>query len=188
MLLTTRMKLVLEDAPETPVSGVKVALYDRDEGDPDDFLDSGVTDDGGEIPFRFDSSRYTDKEDSPSWRLESLPDLYIKIFNAQGEEVYSTRTNTMQDKLPKRFTVTIGREQAEGLIVGPTQHPEVALIEGEQVEDAVALRQDDVRGVGQPHAQVGVPPHHLRRSRHVLVVEGLQTVRTTGYVLEDLHR
>ena len=65
MLLTTRMKLVLAGEPETPLPGVKVALYDRDEADPDDHLDTGVTDAQGEVLFKFDSERYTDAEDSP---------------------------------------------------------------------------------------------------------------------------
>ena len=112
MFMTTRMQLVLEGVSEQPLAGVKAALFDRDEGDPDDFLDRGVTDENGEVLFKFDSSRYTDKEDSPSWRLESLPDLYVKVYDAGDQEVYSTRSETIQDKLPKRFKITVSRELA----------------------------------------------------------------------------
>jgi hypothetical protein len=118
MFVTIRMKLALDEAPEVPLSGVQVALYDRDENDPDDHLDSGVTDAQGEILFKFDSGRYTDAEDGPSWRLESLPDLYVVIYDAQGQRVHSTRPFFMRDALPKRFTITISRALAEenGLI------------------------------------------------------------------------
>lgn len=113
MLLTTRMKLALAEAPETPLAGVRIALYDRDEADPDDHLDSGVTDAQGEILFKFESGRYTDAEDGPSWRLESLPDLYVVIYDAQGRVVCTTRAQVMQDKLPKRFTIAVSRALAE---------------------------------------------------------------------------
>ena len=103
MLMTTRMMLVLEEAPETVLSGVRVALFDRDEIIADDFLAEGVTDEQGEILFNFHSEAYTDAEDAPAWRLESLPDLYVVIYNPRGEPVYDTRSEVMQDRLPKRL-------------------------------------------------------------------------------------
>jgi hypothetical protein len=118
MFMTTRMKLVLDEKPERPLSAVKVALYDRDEAGPDDYLDSGVTDPQGEVLFKFDSDQYTDAEDNPSWRLDSMPDLYVVVYDAQGRKVWTTRSQVVRDKLPKRFTINISRVLAEefGLI------------------------------------------------------------------------
>ena len=118
MFMTTRMKLALAGEPEVPLSGVKVELYDRDEVLSDDYLDAGVTDESGEIVFKFDSKDYTDAEDGPAWRLESLPDLYVVVYSAGGERLYSTRSETVEDKLPVHFTITIDRSLAEegGLI------------------------------------------------------------------------
>jgi hypothetical protein len=113
MFMTTRMKLVMDGGSETPLSGVKVALYDRDEIGYDDYLDTGITDANGEILFKFDSTRYTDAEDSPSWRLDSLPDLYVVIYDAQDRKIYTTRSDAMQDKLPKQFTITLTRSLVE---------------------------------------------------------------------------
>ena len=121
MLLTTRVKLVLSSSPGTGIPGVKVSLYDRDIHDEDDFLATAVTDDHGEIFFSFDSEQYTDAEEKELWRLESLPDLYLKVYDAQGQMVLSTRSETLEDKLPKLITVPISQELVEkhGLMTNP---------------------------------------------------------------------
>ena len=113
MLLTTRVRLVLEEAPEMVLPGVKVSLYDRDIQDEDDLLGTEVTDAKGEALFAFDSDLYTDAEDQPEWRLESLPDFYVVIYDAQGRVVLSTRAETLRDNLPRLFTVPISRELVE---------------------------------------------------------------------------
>lgn len=107
MLLTTRLKLTLQEPSNTALRGVKVSLYDRDEGDPDDYLATGVTDSEGEILFQFDSEQYTDVEDGPEWRLDSLPDLYIVIYDAQGNPVYTTRSEYLKHALPRRFEIAV---------------------------------------------------------------------------------
>ena len=107
MLLTTRVKLVLSSSPGTGIPGVKVSLYDRDIQDEDDFLATAVTDDQGEIFFSFDS------EEKDLWRLESLPDLYVKVYDARGQVVLSTKSETLDDKLPKLITIPISQELVE---------------------------------------------------------------------------
>lgn len=118
MLLTARVRLVLEGSPEVRIPGVKVALYDRDIGDEDDPLGEDLTDDVGEILFGFEFDVYTDAEDRDMWRISSLPDLYVIVYDAAGEVVLSTRSQTRVDKLPRLFTVEVSRDLAEahGLI------------------------------------------------------------------------
>jgi len=113
MFLVTKLRLLLDETTEIPLPGVKVALFDRDEADPDDHLASDFTNEHGEILFKFDSSRYTDEEDSPSWRLDSLPDLYVVIYDAYDQVIYGTRSVYMKDKLPKEFTIRLHRDLAE---------------------------------------------------------------------------
>ena len=113
MLLTTRLMLALEGEPETGIPGVKVSLFDRDIHDEDDHLATEVTDANGEVLFAFDSDLYTDAEHQPEWRLDSLPDLYIVVYDAQDQEVLTTRSEALQDNLPRRFTVEVSRELVE---------------------------------------------------------------------------
>jgi hypothetical protein len=121
MLLTTRVKLVLAESPTTCIPGVKVELYDRDSNDEDDWLAAAISDDQGEILFSYDSEEYTDAEDQELWRLESLPDLYVKVYNTQDQVVLSTRSDTLEDKLPKLITVPISQELVDqhGLMPSP---------------------------------------------------------------------
>lgn len=118
MILVVRVKLVVvEEAsdvlPGNILPGVKLALYDRDISDEDDFLASGVTGENGEARLVFDSDQYTDQEDQPAWRLDSMPDLYVKVYNHQGVEIYSTRDRTVDDRLPDLITVALPKELAD---------------------------------------------------------------------------
>ena len=113
MQVMTRVKLVLTETPQTGVPGAKVALYDRDHTNPDDFLGTGVTDDQGEVLFTYDSSAFADNEDGPDWSMASLPDLYVIVYNAAGEEVLNTRQQTVDDQLPRRLMVSIDRDLAQ---------------------------------------------------------------------------
>ena len=113
MLHATRVKLVLAETPETVLPGVRVALYDRDEHDQDDFLAEGVTDVQGEIFFSFQAYQYADLEDQPEWSIESLPDLYVVVYDAQDRQVLSTRQQTQTDRTPLLLTVPVKRELAQ---------------------------------------------------------------------------
>jgi hypothetical protein len=112
MLLATRVKFVLSENPKAGIPGVKVALFDRDIQDEDDFLATGMTDANGEIFFQFDSEQYTDAEDQPLWQQESLPDLFIIAYDAAGKQVFSTRSEAVQDQLIRVAIFPFTREQA----------------------------------------------------------------------------
>ena len=110
MLLTTRIKLFVDEDPSIPIPNVKISLFDRDEGDEDDLLATEFTDEKGEIFFGFESYLYTDEEDKPEWRTDSLPDLYVIVYDSQGREVLSTRSQTDFDKLVREIPVPISVE------------------------------------------------------------------------------
>ncbi len=107
MKLMLRVQLVIAKEPKKVLSNVKVSLYDRDWKSEDDFLGTDITDAKGEIFFQFDEKKYKDDEDSPDWRIESLPDLYVNVYDAQGNVAYSTRDVVERDKFPKVLVVAV---------------------------------------------------------------------------------
>ena len=107
MFMVTRVRIVRAEDPQTGIPNLNVSLFDRDLNDPDDHLSTGVTDTNGEILFKFDSDQYTDSEDSELWRLDSMPDLYIIIYDREGEMVISTRPEALENKLPDLITVPL---------------------------------------------------------------------------------
>jgi hypothetical protein len=113
MLLATRVRLTIDGPEETALVGVKVALFDRDLTKADDLLGKERTDHKGEILFTYDSSVYSDPEDSPAWKTDSLPDLYVVVYDAQDQVLYSTRSEVIKDQLPKLIPVRISRELVE---------------------------------------------------------------------------
>jgi hypothetical protein len=118
MILAVRIQLTVSGDHPAPLTNVRLALFDRDENDPDDFLGEGVTNERGEVLLSFDSDRYTDQEDQEKWRTESLPDLYVVVYNADGQVIHSNRPQAQIDKLPRLIQVPIPRELAQenGLI------------------------------------------------------------------------
>jgi hypothetical protein len=112
MVLATRVRVVLAETPHVGLSGVRVALYDRDVLSADDHLGSGVTDARGEYVFSYNSDLFTDSEDGPDWKIASLPDLYVIVYNAAGAEVFNQRAQALEDQLPKLISITIPRALA----------------------------------------------------------------------------
>lgn len=112
MVLATRVKVVLADSGAA-LSGVKIALYDRDVLSADDHLGTGVTDAKGEFVFGYDSYQFEDSEDGPDWKIASLPDLYVVVYDATGSEVLNQRSQALENKLPAVITVSIPRALAE---------------------------------------------------------------------------
>jgi hypothetical protein len=55
------------------------------------------------------ASIYRDAEDRELWRLESLPELYVKVYDAHDQIVLSTLSETQADKLPKLITVLVSQ-------------------------------------------------------------------------------
>lgn len=113
MKLMMRVQLVLESDLRHGLPDVQVSLYDRDWKSEDDLLGTAVTDAKGEIYFEFDEKKYQDGEDGPDWRIESLPDLYVNVHDAQNKVVYSTRDVVERDKFPKLLIVPIPRSIVE---------------------------------------------------------------------------
>lgn len=113
MKLALRVQLVLDENRKQVLPNVKVSLYDRDWKSADDLLGTGITDANGEIFFEFDEKKYKDDEDGPDWRIESLPDLYVNVYDAQNNVVYSTRDVVERDKFPKLLVVPIPRAIVE---------------------------------------------------------------------------
>jgi hypothetical protein len=113
MILVVRVMLVTEEDRGRSLPGVRLALYDRDKTDADDFLAEGITGENGEAKLVFDSDQYTDQEDQPAWRLDSMPDLYVKVYNQEGQEIFSTRDQASQDKLPDQIVVALPKALVE---------------------------------------------------------------------------
>lgn len=113
MKLMQRIKLVLAGDTQRVLPKVTVALYDRDWKSADDFLGKGVTDSKGEVFIEFDEKKYKDDEDGPDWRVESLPDLYVNLLDAQGSVIYSTREVVERDKFPQLLIVPVPRAIAD---------------------------------------------------------------------------
>jgi hypothetical protein len=112
MILAVRIKLVVAESPETALPGVKIALYDRDHSSMDDYLGTGITDEKGEVPIAFESDAYTDEDDLPLWKVDSLPDLYVMVYNAKGEVILTTRQDTQENQLPQQLVVGVPEEVA----------------------------------------------------------------------------
>jgi hypothetical protein len=112
MILATRIKLVVAETPEIPLAGIKVALYDRDDYSMDDYLGTGVTDEKGEVRIAFESEAYTDEEDLPLWKLDSLPELYVMVYSPAGEVVLTTRQEAERDHLPQQIVVGVPENAA----------------------------------------------------------------------------
>lgn len=115
VLIVIRVKVVLAEKPARAVSGVRLSLFDRDLDKEDDLLGESVSDLDGIARFTFDSEVYTGGEDAPIWKAESLPDLYVVVKNAAGDEIFSTRDRVMENKLPKEFTVVLPQNVAANL-------------------------------------------------------------------------
>lgn len=115
MKLMMRVQLVHAADHKKPLPNLKVSLFDRDWKSEDDLLGTGVTDARGEIYFQFDEKKYKDSEDGPDWRIESLPDLYVKVYDDKDNEVYSTREVAERDKFPQLMVVPVPRSIVEKL-------------------------------------------------------------------------
>jgi hypothetical protein len=105
----TKVKLFIEHSPNEWVAGAIVCLYDRDRISRDDRLGTGVTDTYGEAIFRFTAREFLDVDD----RLGgSLPELYVKVFDSEGECVLSTRAQAAPNEVPALIRVPVDRELA----------------------------------------------------------------------------
>lgn len=69
---------------EKPAAGLSVAVYDKDTLKRDDFLGKTVTADDGGFDLLF-------KEKDFKGILDSKPDLYFIITDAEGKELFNTK-------------------------------------------------------------------------------------------------
>ena len=105
----TKVKLFVEDAVADWIVGAVVCLYDRDRLSRDDHLGTSVTNTYGEATFRFTANDFLDMDD----RLGgSLPELYIKIFDTDGQCVLSTRGEVIRNSVPNLIRIPVDRELA----------------------------------------------------------------------------
>jgi hypothetical protein len=103
MHYTTVVKVV-EEGSNRPLSGLQVSLFDRDTFSRDDLLGTGQTDPGGEVRFDYDSSDFVDLDD----RLGGIfPELYAVVYRADGEELYSTKADAVDNTPRKYITVAV---------------------------------------------------------------------------------
>lgn len=111
----TKVKLFLEDDPTEWISGAIVCLYDRDRISRDDHLGTDVTNTYGEATFRFAEGEFLDLDD----RLGgALPELYVRVYDADGDCVLSTRAEAERNAVPELIRVPVERDLAarHGLI------------------------------------------------------------------------
>ncbi|HEX2094102.1 MAG TPA: hypothetical protein VHG28_16990, partial [Longimicrobiaceae bacterium] len=102
-------KLYVEDSRSEWISGAIVCLYDRDRISSDDHLGTDVTDAYGEATFRFHVDDFLDVDD----RLGgSLPELYIRVYDSDGECVVSTRARAAPNAVPELIRIPVDRETA----------------------------------------------------------------------------
>jgi hypothetical protein len=98
MHYTTVVKVV-EEGSNRPLSGLQVALFDRDTFSRDDRLGTGQTDAGGEVRFDYRSEDFVDLDD----RIGGIfPELYAVVYAADGTELYSSKADAV-DNTPRKY-------------------------------------------------------------------------------------
>ena len=116
---------VLLAGSRTPLNGVKVALYDRDENSEDDALGVGHTNQFGEVDFHYSTRDFADgflgTDDQGGVRLrgrDTVPDLYAIVYNQQDEAVISTREKATENKAALNILIEIDETiaRAHGLV------------------------------------------------------------------------
>ena len=105
----TKVKLYVDGAPSEWISCAIVCLYDRDRVSRDDHLGMNVTNAYGEASFRFAEDEFLDVDDRIGG---ALPELYVKVFDSEGNCVVSTRAEAMRNSVPDLIRIPIDRELA----------------------------------------------------------------------------
>lgn len=105
----TKVKLFLADAPGEWIACAIVCLYDRDRVSRDDPLGMSITNSYGEAVFRFHADEYLDVDDRIGG---SLPELYVKVFDSEGDCVVTTRADAVPNAVPDLIRVPVDRDLA----------------------------------------------------------------------------
>lgn len=110
----TTVRVLLRESRKA-VTGIKVALYDRDEKSEDDLLGTGTTNKIGEVDFHYKTRDFADgalglTDDGV---LDTVPDLYVIVYNADDEIILSTRDNATQNKASGHILVLLDEAVAQ---------------------------------------------------------------------------
>jgi hypothetical protein len=105
----TKIKLFVEGSPSEWIGCAIVCLYDRDRLSRDDQLGMDITNTYGEATFRFTADEFLDVDDRIGG---ALPELYVKVFDSQGECVVCTRAEAEPNTVPDLIRIPIERELA----------------------------------------------------------------------------
>ena len=104
MRFTTIVRLKIDDENARPLSGVKVALYDRDRITSDDHLGTEVTDEAGEAVFHYSTEDFYDLDERFGGEF---PDLYVIVYAPSGEQVFSTRADAIENTAARHMEVRV---------------------------------------------------------------------------------
>jgi hypothetical protein len=115
MYFSTIVRVVDADQPDRGIVGVKVALFDADLLFRDDHLGAGSTSENGEVRFEYSSEQFVDFNDRFGGEM---PELYAVVYDADDKEVFSTRTELMENQARKQITVCVPHDllQRHGLL------------------------------------------------------------------------
>jgi hypothetical protein len=95
-MFSTTVRVFLRQQPPLPLTNVTVCLFDRDETNPDDPLGMAVTDGDGQATIYYSLWQCADDEDIPG-TTAALPELYVVVYDAEGNIVLSTRANAKRN-------------------------------------------------------------------------------------------
>jgi hypothetical protein len=105
----TKVKLFVEGSPSEWISCAIVYLYDRDRLTRDDHLGMNITNVYGEASFSFTDADFLDLDERIGG---SLPELYVRVFDAEARCVFSTRARAQRNEVPALIPVPIPRALA----------------------------------------------------------------------------
>ncbi|MBM4265458.1 MAG: hypothetical protein FJ144_02400 [Deltaproteobacteria bacterium] len=99
---------VVEAESGEPIEGLRVRAYDKDWVFDDDVGDT-LTDAAGSFEIRYTESQFRD-------HAETLPDLYLRVYAADGEKLlYSSEKAVRRDaQIVERFEIRIPRSALAG--------------------------------------------------------------------------
>jgi hypothetical protein len=117
MEYVTTVRVLVKETRQ-PLAGITVGLYDRDERSPDDPLGRAPTNQFGEVMFRYHTKNFADgpfgSDDGgvgPAGR-DTVPDLFVILYDALGKEIVSTRETATQNSAPEHLLVLVDAELA----------------------------------------------------------------------------
>jgi hypothetical protein len=108
----TTVRLLVSETRK-PLANVKVELFDRDEYSADDSLGVGVTNQFGEVTFKYTTKDFTDtllRTDDKvgvGASADTTPDLYPVVYNSKNEVVVNRREQATQNNAVLNMLVLV---------------------------------------------------------------------------------